>query len=347
MCKFIFVNNSNNPDMVQYFEAKRELKSHKIVFAANRLICKKNNRILLSSFSKKNELSIWIFVDIILSIYLGFKIKFLGIKIVIFETAHISNLPLAFLAKILGLKLIFTVHDWNPHEGKMARATRLYNRVVEIFLADHFVVFSSINTDVPYSVLKLSGFKSNFEKSKISNQSFLFFGRIEPYKGLHNLVYIANQLKDEMPDAIIDVMGAGSDEALNDLLALSNVNVVNKFIGEEDLNSILRKTTAVLLPYDSATQSGVIIKSFSMGIPVVAFDVGALRYYVDNGSDGIIVRHGDVKSFVAAMIEISENFKAFSNTAEKNFTKYYSEQALVNQYEELLLALGEKFERNK
>ena len=84
-----------------------------------------------------------------------------------------------------------------------------------------------------------------------------------------------------------------------------------------------------------------------MGIPVIAYDVGALKYYVDNGSNGILVRHGDVESFVEAMIEISENFTVFSNSVEKKFTKNYSEQALVNQYEELFLTLGEKFEQNK
>jgi glycosyltransferase involved in cell wall biosynthesis len=287
------------------------------------------------------------FIDCLIGLFLAIELKLRGIDCLLFDTAHISNIPLACAAKFLGLKLVFTVHDWNPHEGNMAGATRLYNKVVENFLADHFVVFSPIDTFVSCSVLKLSGFKSNFEKSNNSNQSFLFFGRIEPYKGLHNLVHIAEKVKIEMPDTDIHVMGAGSDKALDALSALSNVNVVNKFISEDDLNSQLRKTTAVILPYNSATQSGVILKSFSMGIPVIVYDVGALKYYVDNGSDGILVRHGDVKGFVEAMIEISENFTAFSNTAEKNFTKKYSEQALVNQYEELLLTLGEKFDRNK
>jgi glycosyltransferase involved in cell wall biosynthesis len=342
----VVINNSTNPDMAIYFEAKKYIDSKALIFAANSFFWGKD-QVHLSSISPKNKLTWHFFIDCLISIFLAIKMKFKGIDCLLFDTAHISNIPLAFAAKFLGLKLVFTIHDWNPHEGKMAGATHLYNKVVESFLADHFVVFSPIDTVVSYSVLKLSGFKSDFEKSNTSNQSFLFFGRIEPYKGLHNLVNIAEEVKRNMPDADINVMGAGSDKAIDALLALSNVNVVNEFISEEDLNSQLRKTTAVILPYDSATQSGVIIKSFSMGIPVIAHDVGALRYYVDNGSDGILVRHGDVKGFVEAMIEISENFTAFSNTAEKNFTKNYSEQALVNQYEELLLSLGEKFERNK
>ena len=340
------INNSINPDMVIYFEAKKNINSKKLMFAANSFYSDKDH-VHLSSISPKNKLTWHFFIDCFIGLFLAIKLKLRGIDCLLFDTAHISNIPLACAAKFLRLKLVFTIHDWNPHEGSMAGATRLYNRVVNFFLADHFVVFSPIDTDVPQSILKLSGFKSNFQKSNASNQSFLFFGRIEPYKGLHNLVHIAEKVKTEVPDADIHVMGAGSDKALDALLALSNVNVVNKFISEDDLNSQLKKTTAVILPYDSATQSGVIIKSFSMGIPVIAYDVGALKYYVDNGSNGILVRHGDVESFVEAMIEISENFTVFSNSVEKKFTKNYSEQALVNQYEELFLTLGEKFEQNK
>ena len=84
-----------------------------------------------------------------------------------------------------------------------------------------------------------------------------------------------------------------------------------------------------------------------MSTPVIAYDVGALKYYVDNGSDGILVRHGDVKSFVEAMINVSDNCSTFSNNAEKSFIKNNSEQALIEHYEELLRTLEEKFERNK
>lgn len=342
----VIINNSTNPDMAIYYEAKKNLNSKTLIFAAN-YFYRGKNQVYLSSISPKNKLTWYFFMDCFISLFLAIKLKLKGVHCLLFDTAHISNIPLAIAAKFLGLKLVFTIHDWNPHKGNMTRATRLYNRVVESFLADHFVVFSPADTDVSCTVLKLSGFKSDFEKLNAPNQSFLFFGRIQPYKGLHNLVNIAKKVKIKMPDAVINVMGDGSDMALDDLLALSNVNVTNKFISEDDLNSQLRKTTAVILPYNSATQSGVIIKSFSIGVPVIAFDVGALKDYINNGSDGVLVRHGDVKSFVEAMIHVNKNFTTFSNIVEKNFIKNYSEQALVNQYDEFLLTLGEKFERNR
>ena len=339
----VVINNSNNLDMVIYFEAKKNINAKKMIFAANFFYCGKY-QMQISSISPKNKLTWHFFIDCLIGVYLAIKWKLKGFDCLLFDTAHISNIPLAFMAKFLRLKLVFTIHDWNPHEGNMARATRLYNRVVESFLADHFVVFSPIDTDVSYTVLKLSGFKSNFHVSKTSDQSFLFFGRIEPYKGLHNLIYIADKVKFEMPNACINIMGAGSDKALKALSERSNVNVVNEFISEDDLNLELGKTTAVILPYESATQSGVIIKSFSMGIPVIAYDVGALNYYVDVGCDGFLVSHGDVDGFVGAMKDICTKFPAFSENVKTNFEKYYSDQALIDQYEKLIVNLGEKFD---
>ena len=147
-----------------------------------------------------------------------------------------------------------------------------------------------------------------------------------------------------MPNARINVMGAGSDSAIQTLLQLSNINVVNEFISEDDLNSELRKTTAVILPYNSATQSGVIIKSFSMGVPVIAYDVGALNCYIDDGCDGFLVEHGDVDGFVDAMKDICINFLAFSERVKINFNEHYSDKALISQYEKLIANLGENIE---
>jgi hypothetical protein len=173
----VVINNSTNPDMAIYFEAKKYIDSKALIFAANSFFWGKD-QVHLSSISPKNKLTWHFFIDCLISIFLAIKMKFKGIDCLLFDTAHISNIPLAFAAKFLGLKLVFTIHDWNPHEGKMAGATHLYNKVVESFLADHFVVFSPIDTVVSYSGL------NQILKNQIPPINLFFsLGELNPTRG--------------------------------------------------------------------------------------------------------------------------------------------------------------------
>jgi glycosyltransferase involved in cell wall biosynthesis len=343
--KIIFINNSNNPDMVSYFESKKNINSKNIIYGANRDYSKNRDGIITSSLSLHNRLTLFFLIDCFIGIFLAIKLKLLGVKYIVFDTAHISNIPLALIAKIFSIKLVFTIHDWNPHEGKMRGLTNMYNKFVENFLANHFVVFSPIESKVPQTVLSLAGFKSDFSNFSKEKKSFLFFGRIQPYKGIKNLLDIAQKAQMDIPNYSITIMGKGSDPNLHKLQSMPNVNLKNEFIEEDELNNELKKTLAVLLPYDSATQSGVIIKSFSMGIPVIAFDVGALHYYINHGYDGFLIKHSNISEFVKAMKLTIEKNQTLSNQVKKNYEEYYSEKAIVKNYQSLIKILGEEFEK--
>jgi glycosyltransferase involved in cell wall biosynthesis len=165
---------------------------------------------------------------------------------------------------------------------------------------------------------------------------FIFFGRMEPYKGLENLIPIAKRLNVLMPNAKIKILGAGFDKSLKELNKLHNIEILNKFVSEKELNNHLKSATAVLLPYNNATQSGVLLKSFSQGVPVVAFDVGAIGSYLQDGYDGYLVKHKDFDNFCDKMLKISKNRSFFYANIKNSFEHRYGIKALVEQYEQLL-----------
>jgi len=329
------INNSPNVDMQQYLNAKRRICSHNIIFAQN-LHCERLKTDMISSISLRNSFSIKIVADLLLGFILTIRLKLKSVRLILFDSAHISNIPVAIFAKILRIKLVFTLHDWVPHDGRMKKATQIYNYVITKFLADHLICFSKIQSNLPHSVLTLSGYQSNFDDSKISNDTFIFFGRMEPYKGIENLIPIAKRLNDLMPSAKIQIYGAGYDPALIDLVKLNNVEVYNNFISEENLNNSLKSAIAVLVPYNSATQSGVVVKSFSQGVPVVAFNVGAMSSYIQDGYDGYIVKHKDINTFCDRMVEASNNRILLNKNIRDSFESKYGISSLVKQYEQLL-----------
>jgi glycosyltransferase involved in cell wall biosynthesis len=335
MKKIAVICNSINPDLAMYFTKKVEFFDEEIVFFANKLIASKLG-IPKSSYSTVSGFSWRIFLDCFLSFFVFFKILINRVSVVVFDTAHIANLPIAILCKLARINLVFTIHDWNPHEGEQQKAVQLYNQFVKKMLADQFVVFSKVNSDKPIHQLNLSGFDKC--SGECANGYYLFFGRIEPYKGLKYLVEIANELIRLGKSEKIVVAGKGYDEALSELEALPNVDVLNTFIEDSTLDALLKGAIATLLPYDSATQSGVIIHSYAYSKPVVAFDVGELASYISQGESGCLVKHGEIQQFVSCMLDIKEQEKNYRNGADKEFKKY-DNAALERQYRELFIKL--------
>lgn len=326
--------NSLNPDLTTYFNKKVEQLDNVIFFGNKKLA--NNAKVKISSFSPTPRLSIWFLWDAIYVFMVLWQLLQASIKCVIFDTAHISNLPLAVLCKIFRLKLVFTIHDWHPHEGKQANAVMLYNSLVKKVLADEFIVFSPVESTKKTHCLYLAGFE--YQGSKNKADYFLFFGRIEPYKGLKHITALSKHLLDAERNEEIVIAGKGNDPALSELYTLPNVKVINRFIADEELDELVGNCIATILPYDTATQSGVTILSYSYGKPVIAFDVGSLSYYVEEGITGYAVEHGNTKKFVEKMILVSDNYNAFSKNITKAFSLYDS-KSLARQYSDLIYNL--------
>lgn len=335
MNKIAVVCNSTNPDLAMYFTKKYNFFKRDITFFANKAIANELG-IAKSSYSKVSGFSWGIFIDCILSFFVLFKLLIKRIDVVVFDTAHISNLPVAILCKLLRIKLVFTIHDWNPHEGEQQKAVELYNKFVKKRLANEFIVFSKVSSDKVVHQLNLSGFDKY--ATEPANDYYLFFGRIEPYKGLKYLVQIANELIRLGKSEKIVIAGKGDDYALAELQSLPNVVLMNHFIDDTKLDCLLKGAIATLLPYDSATQSGVILHSYAYGKPVVAFDVGELAAYIKQGESGCLVKHGDIEHFATCMFNIRAKELEYKKGVEVEFGKY-DNAALQRQYQELFTKL--------
>ena len=59
----------------------------------------------------------------------------------------------------------------------------------------------------------------------------------------------------------------------------------------------------VIVPYNSASQSGIIIDAYKYSRPVIAFEVGAIPEQVEDGKSGYLVEAGDNQKFVDKLKE--------------------------------------------
>lgn len=130
---------------------------------------------------------------------------------------------------------------------------------------------------------------------------FLFYGFIKPYKGLDLLKQAYTILNEKDIHFNLIIAGAGEDPSLPYFVSNNNSIVINRFLTDDEMMYLNEISDVVLLPYKTASQSGIIPTSFMFGNPIIATKVGALTESVKDGENGILVKPGDAVAFANAM----------------------------------------------
>lgn len=340
MNKIAIVCNSTNSDLVEYFLTKVNAVQND-AFLRNKYIALKNVKIKLSndykfynsSIMEKAFLDKYVIFDFFKSFYLLFVILFNKVNIVHFTTAHVSNIFLSILIKPFKIKQIFTLHDLVPHPGKKSIFIKLYNNFVIRYLSDEIISFSKseIEKNVyknKFKFMHLSGFKINVSTPKIGNKNILFIGRMETYKGFKNLESIIKLSNENNTGYSFTIAGKGTIPNLDELTKLSNVEIINRFIENDEMYDLFEKATFTLLPYDSATQSGVTLLSYSYATPVIAYEVGSLCEYIENSLNGFTIKYKNDESIINILKNLDDDdIKKLSICAIDRFDKFFSEKA--------------------
>jgi len=344
--KIVIVCNSTNPDLVNYFKCQIKaiinlnLNHNMIALINYKIKLPKNCQYFYSSFTKKAFLDRYFWLDLIKNFIIFIILLKNNIKLIHFTTAHLSNLFLGVLLRPFKIKQIYTIHDLEPHPGIKSFFINLYNKFVIYFLADEVITFSYkyINTQPQkqknkFKFFILSGFPQRFSKPKYGNKTILFFGRIEPYKGLDNLFNLIKISNKENINYTFLIAGKGKIKDIKKFLEFKNVKIINKFISDNEMEYLFKEATFTILPYNQATQSGVIILSYSFATPVIAYNVGALYEYIENNRTGLLVDYKDNYSIIDFLKKVKkEEILEMSENIIKIFQYRYSEENCVKQY---------------
>jgi len=134
--------------------------------------------------------------------------------------------------------------------------------------------------------------------------TLLFFGRISAYKGLEILLKAYARLI-KRHDLKLRIVGAGDLRPYQALLEnLPNVEIVNRWVDENEVSRFFTPNQIVTLPYTSASQSGVIAIAASFGLPVVATRTGGLPEQIHDGVTGRLVQPGSVDQLVDTLEDL-------------------------------------------
>ncbi len=136
----------------------------------------------------------------------------------------------------------------------------------------------------------------------------LFFGFIKAYKGLMVLLEAVPRLRALLgEDFRVLVVGdfyedqAPYRERIAELGIADRVTIVAGYTPNEDVPRTFIAADVVVLPYLSATQSGIVQIAYRYDRPVVTTNVGGLPEFVDDGRTGYLVPPGDPAALAAAI----------------------------------------------
>ncbi len=160
----------------------------------------------------------------------------------------------------------------------------------------------------------------------------LFAGRLMRLKGVGDLIN-ATAIAAENQEIVLVLAGSLSeteyvDQLRSDVVKLGIENNV-RFCGlldEENLRKELGHCALLALPSYQETAPMVIAEAMAAGVPVVATDVGGVRYQVSDGENGFLVNPGDVPALaekLGMLLGDSKLRDSFSKSAKASATEQY------------------------
>ncbi|HEX6386585.1 MAG TPA: glycosyltransferase family 4 protein [Anaerolineae bacterium] len=137
---------------------------------------------------------------------------------------------------------------------------------------------------------------------------FAFVGQQVPHKGIDMLIEAMPCIWQERPDACLLIAGAATTYSafirqwISQLTPdfRSRVAVVDNFAEDEKPN-VFAACDVLVFPSGHESFGIVLLEAWAAGKPVIASRTGAIPSVVDEGKDGLLIRHRDVGDLVEAM----------------------------------------------
>lgn len=175
--------------------------------------------------------------------------------------------------------IVRTVHNLEPHEKGSSAEARLLGRLDE--LTTWRVTLNPCSpgeSSIPQTVILHGDYKEQFEgfeRSEAVPGRVTFFGRIEPYKGVLELVDLFELAAD--PGDSLRIVGRPSADMADQLkrrrAAWSREEVtlelIFDYVSDERMIDEITSAEVVILPYREMHNSGVALVSLSLARPIV------------------------------------------------------------------------------
>lgn len=138
----------------------------------------------------------------------------------------------------------------------------------------------------------------------------LFFGFVREYKGVDILIEAMKDVARTVPDAHLFIVGeilrnAAMYYKLVETMGVSDkVTFVNRYVPGSAVSEWFSAADCIVLPYRTATNSGVLQVAVHYGLPAVVSKAGDMPDVLNGGRAGVVVENNTPADLSAAVVKL-------------------------------------------
>ena len=290
------------------------------------------------------------------------RIKKMAPDLIIIQWWHPYFAPCKMLKN---LKKLFVCHNVFPHDSFPLDK---FLTKVALKQGDFYIVQSKkdandlrtiklepkyrIAVHPTYNIFNLHNLTKNegrdILKLDLNEKIILFFGFIKPYKGLKYLLRAMRKVIETYSDCRLLVVGDFDSDKNDYYQIVSQLDIGNSvifydhYIPDTEIEIYFASCDLVALPYESATQSGIVQIAYGFNKPVIATNVGGLPEVVINNFTGYVVPPKDDEALAQAIVRFFKENKSieFADEIQKQSYKY-SWDLLLEKIEDIYYSENE------
>jgi glycosyltransferase involved in cell wall biosynthesis len=180
-------------------------------------------------------------------------------------------------------------------------------------------------------------------RNKSNSKKIGFLGRLDPSKGVDILIEAFAKVLKEMPDAILEIGGKGSQE--NNLmkqvcrLNLANNVIFKGLVSYTHVREFLSSLHFLVVPSRTDNLPTVALEAFAVATPVIGSNSGGIPDIITNGYNGLLFDAGNAEDLAQKILQLFADKKqrdVMSLNARKTFEEKYCVDELPLRFEQLL-----------
>ncbi len=184
-----------------------------------------------------------------------------------------------------------------------------------------------------------------FSFKEIRNtKKILMIARMLKTKGVYEYLELAKRIKQIIPDAQFNYLGAEGDITLDDIKEYIDNGIINYLGTTDDVRPYIEESNLIILPSYREGVPMSIMEAMSIGRPIITFDTVGCRETVLDGYNGYLIEFKNINALVEKTLSLIEDFN-LAKEFGKNSRKMAEEKFDSNEINETIITIIHNYQK--